>query len=75
MCEHRLTVPQHRYDVALLYLQQADYNLDEAIGAYKSDERWEREHPLEAVKKGKKASSAAPTRRKWGFGGGLAGQI
>jgi len=71
----RLTGPQLRYDVALLYLQQADYNLDEAIGAYKSDERWEREHPLEAVKKGKsKASSAATGRRKWGFGG-LAGQI
>jgi hypothetical protein len=61
----------------LLYLQQADYNLDEAIGAYKSDERWEIEHPLEAVKKGKsKASTATPTtRRKWGFSGGLAGQI
>ncbi|KAF1950080.1 hypothetical protein CC80DRAFT_248974 [Byssothecium circinans] len=61
------------YDVALLYLQQADYNLDDAISAYKADERWEREHPLEAAKKGKK-----PSGRRWwggGSGGGLTGQI
>jgi hypothetical protein len=60
----------------VLYLQQADYDLDEAMRAYQADERWEREHPLKAAKKGKaKASSASPGRRKWGFGGGLAGQI
>ncbi|KAF2120090.1 hypothetical protein BDV96DRAFT_485595 [Lophiotrema nucula] len=67
----------HEYDVALLYLQQADYDLDQAIEAYKADERWEKEHPLEAVKKGK--SKATPTaRKKWslgGSGGGLTGQL
>ncbi|KAF2642132.1 hypothetical protein P280DRAFT_293764 [Massarina eburnea CBS 473.64] len=64
---------RYRYDVALLYLQQADYNLDDAIAAYKADERWEKEHPLEAAKKGKKPSG----RRRWGggSGGGLTGQL
>ncbi|KAF2683659.1 hypothetical protein K458DRAFT_304555 [Lentithecium fluviatile CBS 122367] len=64
------------YDVALLYLQQAEYNLVEAIRACKSDERWEREHPLEAPKKGKsKASPSSSGRHKWRFGGGLTSQI
>ena len=40
-----------RYDVALLYLQQTDWDLDSAIEAYKDDERWEKEHPLEAKQK------------------------
>lgn len=45
-----------RYDIALLYLQQAEWDLDAAMEAYKDDERWELEHPLEArqrVKNGK----------------------
>lgn len=66
------------YDVALLYLQQADYHLDQAMAAYKSDERWEKEHPLEAARKGKAKASQTSSRRKWGFGGsggGLTGQI
>jgi hypothetical protein len=46
-----------RYDVALLYLQQADWDLDVAIQAYKDDERWEKEHPLEAQAKVKKGKS------------------
>ncbi|KAF8863833.1 hypothetical protein BDZ45DRAFT_583342 [Acephala macrosclerotiorum] len=41
------------YDVALLYLQQVDYNLEAAVEAYKDDERWEKEHPREANVKGK----------------------
>lgn len=36
------------YDVALLYLQQAEYNLEQAIEAYRDDERWEKEHQIEA---------------------------
>lgn len=43
--------PNLRYDVALLYLQQSEWNLEAAIEAYKDDERWELEHPLEAKKK------------------------
>jgi hypothetical protein len=41
------------YDVALLYMKQADYNLEDAITAYKDDEQWEREHPIEANIRGK----------------------
>jgi len=41
------------YDVALVYLDQADYNLEIAIEAFKEDERWEKEHPMEANVKGK----------------------
>ncbi|KAK5138491.1 hypothetical protein LTR08_000077 [Meristemomyces frigidus] len=36
------------YDVALLYLQQAEWDLDVAMQAFREDERWEREHPIEA---------------------------
>jgi hypothetical protein len=63
-----------RYDVALLYLEQADYNLEHAITAYKADEDWEKEHSLEAAKKGKAKNTQSPGRRKWGFGG-LTGQL
>jgi len=43
------------YDVALLYLDQADYDLRAAVEAYKDDERWEKEHPRQssAIRKGK----------------------
>ena len=43
--------PRLRYDVALLYLQQTEWDLETAIEAYKDDERWEKEHPLEARQK------------------------
>ncbi|OWP03363.1 hypothetical protein B2J93_7381 [Marssonina coronariae] len=42
-----------RYDIAILYLNQADYDLNVAIEAYKKDERWGKEHPIEASVKGK----------------------
>ena len=54
-----------RYDVALLYLKQADWNLESAIEAYEEDEQWEKDHPLEArqkVKKGKSAKEAGMRR-------------
>jgi hypothetical protein len=41
--------PKYRYDVALLYLKQVDYDLGAAIAAYKDDEIWEREHPMEGI--------------------------
>jgi len=63
-----------RYDVALLYLEQASYNLEQAIAAFKADEDWEKEHSLEAAKKGKSKDSQTSGRRKWGFGG-LTGQL
>ena len=74
----RSIAPQYRYDVALLYLKQSDYDLNQAIEAYRADERWEKEHPLEAAKKGKSKVSQTPGRRRWGFGGsggGLTGQL
>ncbi|KAI0016689.1 hypothetical protein F4780DRAFT_783022 [Xylariomycetidae sp. FL0641] len=36
------------YDVALLYLDQAAYDLDRATEAYFADEEWERAHPAAA---------------------------
>jgi len=48
--------PSLRYDIAVLYLEQAGYDLDAAIQAYRDDERWEKEHPLD--NKGKKTSTA-----------------
>jgi hypothetical protein len=41
------------YDVAVLYLQHADWDLERAVEGWKEDERWEREHPLKAKDKGK----------------------
>lgn len=41
------------YDAALSYLKLADYDLDTAILAFKDDERWEKEHPLEGGTKGR----------------------
>lgn len=63
------------YDVALLYLEQSNYNLEQAIEAYRADEQWEKDHPLQAAKKGKSKAQQNTGRRKWGFGGGLSGQL
>ncbi|CBX99696.1 hypothetical protein IAQ61_005052 [Plenodomus lingam] len=62
------------YDVALLYLEQTEYQLEHAVTSYKADEEWEKEHSLEAAKKGKSKASQSTGRRKWGFGG-LTGQV
>lgn len=69
-----LTWTTCRYDVALLYLEQANYNLEQAVAAYKSDEQWEKSHSLEAAKKGKSKATQSSGRRKWGFGS-LTGQL
>jgi hypothetical protein len=68
--QHLLTTsvpPSLRYDVALLYLNQEEWHLDAAIDAYRDDERWEKEHPLEGSKKtklgGSKAARTAGMRR------------
>lgn len=45
--------------MALLYLQQSEWDLDAAIAAYKDDERWELEHPLEAKKRAKNGKKKA----------------
>lgn len=41
------------YDVAVLYLQQSEWNLEAAIEAFREDEQWEMEHPLDAKGKAK----------------------
>lgn len=50
------------YDVATLYMQQAEWDLDAAVEAYKEDERWEKEHPMQAREKGKRAKSVGMRR-------------
>ncbi|KAI9886027.1 MAG: hypothetical protein M1823_002194 [Watsoniomyces obsoletus] len=44
------------YDVALVYLKQAHYDLDQAVEAYRLDEEWESQNPLHSGPKGKTAS-------------------
>ncbi|KAI1828222.1 hypothetical protein F4861DRAFT_171971 [Xylaria intraflava] len=43
----------HDYDVALLYLEQAEYDLKVATDTYFADEEWERKHSTIAARKGK----------------------
>ena len=62
-----------RYDMALLYLQQANYDLDRAVEVYLEDEKWEKEHPIEGSSKGKVAPK--PGKRKVGLRTGLNGQL
>ncbi|KAJ2989580.1 hypothetical protein NUW58_g3400 [Xylaria curta] len=40
----------HEYDIALLYLEQAGYDLQLATNAYFADEEWERMHPAKAIR-------------------------
>lgn len=53
------------YDVAVLYLEQANYDLEVAVGVYKDDERWEREHPMKANGKGKARGRIEVGRRRF----------
>ncbi|KAL6720404.1 hypothetical protein ACLMJK_002326 [Lecanora helva] len=64
---------QLRYDIAVLYLQQANYNLDLAVETYLADEKWGREHPMERSSQSKKAQK--PSRHKVGIRTGLSGQL
>ena len=36
------------YKVAMLYLEEAVWDLEKAVDKWKGDERWEEEHPLMA---------------------------
>ena len=55
-----------RYDVAVLYLQQANYDLDLAVETYLGDEKWEKEHPMGGSPKGSRNRRFG--RRKIGGG-------
>jgi hypothetical protein len=64
----------YRYDVALFYLGQADYDLDRAVEAYQADDRWEKEHPMGPDStKGKPKQSRG--RIRFAIGGGIIGQL
>lgn len=43
------------YDVAVLYLEQSNYDLEAATIAYTADEEWEASHPVEGSARGKGA--------------------
>ncbi|KAI1426100.1 hypothetical protein F5Y12DRAFT_713549 [Xylaria sp. FL1777] len=43
----------HEYDIAVLYLEQAGYDLQLAMDTYFADEEWERTHPADRAGKGK----------------------
>ena len=59
----------------MLYLAQADYDLDRAIQKYRDDDRWEKEHPLQVHRSrmGKTVAGRKTTRPM--TGGGLVGQL
>ncbi len=61
------------YDIALLYLNQAKYDLDAAVEAYMADENWGKEHEMAPLSKGKTKQTLA--RRRVGTQTGLTGQI
>ncbi len=58
------------YNVAQLYLKGSDYNLDMAVEAFKADEEWEKNHPLDGRGKGKDKR-----RSRFGRGGSISGQL
>ncbi|THW30470.1 hypothetical protein D6D23_00158 [Aureobasidium pullulans] len=58
-----VTCKVSEYDVAQLYLEQNDYDLDGAVEAYKDDEKWEKEHPLQNNGKGKMTARTVGKRR------------
>ncbi|KAM7192536.1 hypothetical protein V8F33_008297 [Rhypophila sp. PSN 637] len=55
-----VTCKVHDYDVAVLYLEQAGYDIEAATEAYFADEAWERDHPFPAGQ-GNASSSSRET--------------
>lgn len=45
------------YDVAVLYLEQSNYDLEAAVDAYVGDEEWEKSHPKHRSTRGKSSVS------------------
>jgi hypothetical protein len=52
------------YDMALVYLDEAGYDLDEAVGRYMADTEWEARHPYPLAK-----DRDGGRRRRWGSWG------
>ncbi|KAI1857612.1 uncharacterized protein JN550_013124 [Neoarthrinium moseri] len=55
------------YDVAVLYLEQADYDLGAAAEAYIADEEWEASHPVGGSTRGKAVARGGGLGRSRGF--------
>ncbi|KAI7389333.1 hypothetical protein KC336_g17171, partial [Hortaea werneckii] len=55
------------YDIALLYLDQAAWDVQAAIEAFREDEAWERAHPLEAEGKATKTKREGKSARNVGM--------
>ncbi|KAM3070246.1 hypothetical protein ACMFMG_010083 [Clarireedia jacksonii] len=53
------------YDVAILYLEQANYDLEMAMDVYNDDERWEKEHPIPGNEKSKGKTRSNAGRRRF----------
>ena len=62
------------YDVALLYLEQAMYDLDMAVERYLDDEKWEKEHPIQAASR-ERGQKQERRKKLAGGGGSLTGQL
>lgn len=61
------------YDIAILYLNQAKYDLDAAVEAYMADEKWDKENPMRMLSFTEKNHTLA--RRQVGTQTGLTGQV
>ena len=59
------------YDIAGLYLKGSDWDLETAVDAYKSDERWEKEHPMQENRKRKGKESRNKNKTAMGLTGQL----
>ena len=56
--------------MALLYLKQAEYDLDTAVDTFLADEQWEEDHPMASSSQAKNKS-----RKRMHMGGGLTSQL
>ena len=64
-----VAVKCHEYDLAELYLKNAKGNLDGALQAWREDEKWEKENPLNRKRKEKMRGGSR------GVSGGLTDQL
>ncbi|KAK8089343.1 hypothetical protein PG997_004304 [Apiospora hydei] len=51
------------YDVAVLYLEQSNYDLEAAVEAYVGDEEWEKNHPKHKSTRGKRVAYGGGSMR------------
>ncbi|KAK7989469.1 hypothetical protein PG989_009784 [Apiospora arundinis] len=51
------------YDVAVLYLEQSNYDLEAAVEAYVDDDEWEKNHPKHRSTRGKRVAYGGGSMR------------